>query len=182
MNIVITVLIVIASIIALLLIIAAFTKKGYNTHTEITIDAPLQKVFDYLKLIKNQDNFNIWIMVDPDLKREFKGTDGTVGFIYAWDGNKKAGEGEQEIKAIAEGKYIETEIRFVRPLAGLAHAKLTTESVSDHQTKVTWTTSSNMKYPFNIMVSMVSKMLEKDMHTSLTNLKGILEKNQEASH
>ena len=94
MNILITILSVIAGIIALLLIIALFTKKGYKTYREIIINVPRQKAFDYLKQIKNQDSFNKWIMVDPDMKREFKGTDGTVGFIYAWNGNKEAGEGE----------------------------------------------------------------------------------------
>lgn len=176
MNIVITILSIVGSIIALLLIIAIFLKKGYNTHSEILINAPRQKVFDYLKQIKNQDNFNKWVMMDPNMKREFKGTDGTVGFIYAWNGNKEAGEGEQEIKAINEGKSIEMEIRFVRPLAGIAHAKMTTESISDNQTKVTWTTVAPMKYPLNIMLSMIVKMLEKDMATSLTTLKNILEK------
>lgn len=176
MNIVITILSIVGSIIALLLIIVIFLKKGYNTHSEILINAPRQKVFDYLKQIKNQDNFNKWVMMDPNMKREFKGTDGTVGFIYAWNGNKEAGEGEQEIKAIDEGKSIEMEIRFVRPLAGIAHAKMTTESISDNQTKVTWTTAAPMKYPLNIMLSMIVKMLEKDMATSLTTLKNILEK------
>jgi uncharacterized protein YndB with AHSA1/START domain len=176
MNIVITILCVVASIIALLLIIALFTKKGYNTNSEIIINAPRQRVFDYLKQIKNQDNYNKWVMMDPNMKREFKGTDGTVGFIYAWNGNKQAGEGEQEIKAITEGKNIDMEIRFVRPIAGIAHAKMTTESLSDNQTKVTWTTAAPMKYPLNIMLSMIVKMLEKDMATSLTTLKNILEK------
>ena len=176
MPIVNIILSILAGIIILLLIIAVFTKKGYNTHREIIIQAPQQKVFEYLKQIKNQDNFNMWIMVDPQMKKEFKGTDGTVGFIYAWNGNKKAGEGEQEIKAITEGKSIETEIRFVRPFAGLAHAKLTAESLPDNQTKVTWSTASTMKYPMNIMISMIVKMLEKDMGTSLTTLKNILEK------
>jgi uncharacterized protein YndB with AHSA1/START domain len=176
MNIVITILYIIAGIIALLLIIALFTKKGYNTNSEIIINAPRQRVFDYLKQIKNQDNYNKWVMMDPNMKREFKGTDGTVGFIYAWNGNKQAGEGEQEIKAITEGKNIEMEIRFVRPIAGIAHAKMTTESLSDNQTKVTWTTAAPMKYPLNIMLSMIVKMLEKDMATSLTTLKNILEK------
>jgi len=176
MNIVITILSIVGSIITLLLIIAIFLKKGYNTHSEILINAPRQKVFDYLKQIKNQDNFNKWVMMDPNMKREFKGTDGTVGFIYAWNGNKEAGEGEQEIKAIDEGKSIEMEIRFVRPLAGIAHAKMTTESISDNQTKVTWTTAAPMKYPLNIMLSMIVKMLEKDMATSLTTLKNIFEK------
>lgn len=39
-------------------------------------------------------------MTDPNMRKNFKGTDGTVGFCYAWDGNKKAGKGEQEIIAL----------------------------------------------------------------------------------
>jgi len=176
MNIFTTILIVIAGIIVLLLIIALFTKKGYNTYREISINAPLQKTFDYLKQIKNQDNYNKWIMVDPGMKKVFKGTDGTVGFIYAWNGNKQAGEGEQEIKAITEEKNIEMEIRFVRPFAGIARANMMTEPLSDNQTKVSWTTASEMKYPLNIMLPFIVKMLEKDMGTSLASLKTILEK------
>lgn len=176
MNILITILYIGASLLALLLIIAFFTKKGYNTHSEIIIHATRLKVFDYLKQIKNQDNFNKWIMIDPGMKREFKGTDGTVGFIYAWNGNKEAGEGEQEIKAIEEGKNIEMELRFVRPFLGIAYAKMTTESLTDNQTKVIWNTSSKMKYPLNIMLPLIVKMMEKDMDKSLSTLKNILEK------
>ena len=181
MSIVITIVSIVAGIIVLLLIVALFMKKGYNTHREITIHAPLQKVFDYLKQIRNQDNFNKWIMVDPDMKRVFKGTDGTVGFIYAWNGNKEAGEGEQEIKAITEGKNIEMEIRFVRPFEGIAHAVMTTETLSDNQTKANWSTASKMKYPFNIMLPFIVKMLEKDMGISLTKLKNILEDNPDSA-
>ena len=176
MKILITILLVFVGIIALCLIIAIFMKKEYNIQCEIVINTPLQKVFDYLKQLKNQDNFNKWVMVDPSMKREFKGTDGTAGFIYGWNGNKQAGEGEQEIKSITEGKSIETEIRFIRPFAGIAYANLVTESVSDTQTKIIWSNKSVIKYPLNIMISMMEKMLAKDMDTSLLNLKTILEK------
>lgn len=175
MNIAIAILSVVAGLILLLLIIALFMKKRYNTHREITIRLPKQKVFDYLKQIRNQDNFNKWIMIDPNMKKEYRGTDGTVGFVYAWNGNKEAGEGEQEIKAIVEGKVIEMELRFVRPFAGIANAKMTTESLSDNQTKVIWNTASEIKYPLNIMLPMIVKMLEKDMNTSLVTLKSNLE-------
>src|SRR2546425_13197572 len=117
MNILITILLIIAGILSLLLIIALFTKKEHFVKREIIINAPRQKVFDYLKLLKNQDKFNKHAKADPDRKEEFKGTDGTVGYIYAWSGNKNAGEGEKEIKSIIEGKKIETEIRFVKPMA-----------------------------------------------------------------
>ena len=176
MHIVIIVLSVLAAVIALLLIIALFMDKAYKTHREILINTSQRKAFDYIKFIRNQDNYNKWIMIDPGMKKEYKGTDGTVGFIYAWNGNKEGGEGEQEIKAITEDKNVEMEIRFVRPFAGVATAKMATEAIGENQTKVIWNTASDMKYPFNIMLPMIKGMLEKDMGTSLATLKGILEK------
>ena len=169
-------LLVIGGVIVILLIVALIIRKTYHVQREIVIKAPLEKVFDYVRNLKNQDNFNKWVMVDPSMRKDFRGTDGTAGFIYSWNGNKKAGEGEQEIKTIVEGKNIETEIRFIRPFTAVASVKLTTESLSGNQTKVTWSNTSAMKYPLNIMVSMIEKMLSKDMDESLNNLKTILEK------
>jgi hypothetical protein len=166
----------VAGIIALLLIIALFMKREHYVRREIIINAPRQKVFDYIKLLKNQDKFNKHAMAGPDRKREYKGTDGTVGFIYAWSGNKKAGEGEKEIKKIIEGKRIETEIRFVKPMAATAYIIMETESLSDDQTKVSWSNAGTLNYPINIMIPMMEKMLPKEMDSSLSTLKNILEK------
>ena len=181
MSIIITILLVAAGIIALLLIIALFIKREHYVKREIVINAPRQKVFDYVKLLTNQDKFNKHAMAGPDRKREYKGTDGTVGFIYAWSGNKKAGQGEKEIKAIIEGKKIEAEIRFVKPMAATACIIMETESLSDpdsyrDQTKVSWSNAGTLKYPINIMIPMMEKMLPKEMDISLSTLKDILEK------
>ena len=152
MGIVITILLVVAGIIALLLSIALFIKKEHYVKREIIINVPRQKVFDYVKLLKNQDKFNKHAMASPDRKREYKGTDGTVGFIYAWKGNKNAGEGEKEIKNIIEGQKIEMEIRFVKPMVTSANIILETASLSDDQTKVSWSNAGTLKYPVNIFV------------------------------
>lgn len=171
-----TILIVLAGLIGLLLIIALFMKKEHYVKREIIINAPQQKVFDYIKLLKNQDEFNTGAMEDPDRKREFKGTDGTVGYIYAWSGNKNAGEGEKEIKNIIEGRRIETEIRFVKPMSATATIIMETDSLSDSQTKVSWSNAGTLRYPLNIMVPMVEKQVAKGMDISLLTLKNILEK------
>src|SRR5258705_8645892 len=176
MNILITILLVVAGIIGLLLIIALLMKREHYVRREIIINAPRQKVFDYIKLLKNQDEFNTGAMEDPDRKREFKGTDGTVGYIYAWKGNKNAGEGEKEIKNIIEGKRIEIEIRFVKPMQTSACIIMETESLSDDQTKVYWSNAGTLRYPVNIMVPMLEKHVAKDMDISLSTLKNILEK------
>lgn len=175
MNIFITILLVIVGILSLLLIIALFTKKGYHIQCEMIINAPLQKVFDYVKFLKNWDNFNERAVADPSKKNEFKGTDGTVGFIYAWSGNKKVGEGEKEIKFISEGERIDTEIRFVKPFALTGFTNMFTESVSANQTKVRYSNASTLKYPLNILIPMVEKGIIKDMDISLAALKAILE-------
>jgi len=58
MNIVITILLLVAAIIVLLLLIALFRKKEHYVKREIIVNAPRQKVFDYVRLLKNQDHSN----------------------------------------------------------------------------------------------------------------------------
>lgn len=178
MNIIITILLVLAGIIALLLIIALFIKKDHYVRREIVINAPRQKVFDFIKMLKNQDSFNKHAMAGSDRDREYRGTDGTVGFVYAWKGNKKAGEGEKEIMNIIEGEKVEFEIRFIKPMVASSRIIMETESLPDNQTKVSWSNSGRLNYPLNIMVPMMEKMLPKDMDESLGTLKGILEKGE----
>ena len=175
MKILLIILLTIVGIIALLLILALFMKNEHFVKCEITINAPRQKVFDYIKLLKNQDYFNKNAMAGSDRIREYKGTDGTEGFIYAWSGNKDAGQGEKEIKKLIEGQRMEAEIRFIKPMKTSSYIIMELESIADNQTKVSWSNAGTLNYPVNIMIPMMEKMLPKDMDISLTNLKNILE-------
>lgn len=178
MNVLITIVLVIVGIIALVLIAALFVKKGYTVQRDIIIARPRSEVFGYVRHLKNQDHFSKWVMTDPTMKKTFSGQDGQVGFVYAWDGNSKAGQGEQEIKGIREGEKVDVEVRFVRPFKAVAQTPFTTSSVSANETKLVWGMTSAMNYPMNIMMLFLNmeKMLGKDMETSLNNLKNILEK------
>ena len=173
-----TILIIIAALIILLLLIALISKKGYTIQRDIIINRPQQEVFNYLKLLKNQDHYSKFTMMDPNMKKEFSGTDGTVGFVYGWEGNKKAGKGEQEIMKIKEGEGLDVEVRFIKPFEGIAQMPFTTTAISGNQTKVSWGMISAMKYPMNIMLLFIKieEMLGKDLEISLSNLKTILER------
>ena len=61
-------------------------------------------------------------------------------------------------------------------MKSVAYANMVTVSVTNNQTKVTGSNTGKMIYPINIMTSMDEKMLAKDIQTSLSNLKNILEK------
>ena len=113
------------------------------------------------------------------MKKEYRGTDGTVGFVSAWDSEKgDVGKGEQEIKKITDGERIDFELRFIKPFESTEPAYLITESTSDNQTKVKWGFSGKMKYPMNLMLLCMNmeEMIGKDLQTGLNNLKTTLEK------
>jgi hypothetical protein len=166
----------IAILIALPFIVALFVNKEYVVTREIVISKPKQEVFDYVKHLKNQDYYNRWVQMDPNMKKDFRGADGTVGFVYAWNGNSDAGEGEQEIKNLKDGERVDVEIRFKRPMESTATAPIVTEAIGLKQTKVKWSMQGKSPYPLNFMNLFMDGMLGKDLETSLTNLKGILEK------
>lgn len=176
MNVIKIILIGIALIIALVLVVALFVKKEYTIEREITINKPNQEVYDYIKFLKNQDNFNVWVMMDKTITKQYRGTDGTVGFVYAWEGKEKAGKGEQEIKALQEGKEVDLEIRFEKPFEGIAQTQMKADPLSANQTKLSWNMVGASKYPMNITNLFTGKLLGGDMEKSLLTLKGIVEK------
>lgn len=178
MKILKTILIAVGILIAVPLIVAIFVKKDYEVEREITIDKPKEEVFDYVKFLKNQDNYSKWATMDPDMKKTYRGTDGTVGFVSAWESdNKDVGKGEQEIMKITDGERIDFELRFFEPFESTEPAYMTTESVSENQTKVKWGFSGHMDYPMNIMMLFMDfeKMIGDDLDTGLKNLKAVLE-------
>ncbi|KAA3437874.1 SRPBCC family protein [Rufibacter hautae] len=182
MNILKKLLLGIALFIAALLVCALFVSREYRVEREIVINQPKDHVFSYLSHLKNQDHFNKWAMQDPQMKKSYRGTDGAVGFIYAWEGNEKAGKGEQEIKGLVPGESVDIEIRFQKPMEDIARTPFTTTAISQNQTKVTWAMVGGHAYPFNLMHVVMDPLLGKDLETSLTSLKGILEKDQLTSN
>ena len=177
MKIILTILAVVVGLVVLLLVVALFVKNEYEVRREITINRPKGRVYDYIKFLKNQDNYSKWVMADPGMKKTYAGVDGTVGFKYAWDSkDKNVGAGEQEIMKLAEGELVNIEVRFVRPFEGVGLATMTTTPVADDQTRVSWGMTGKSKYPMNITNLFIDGILGKDLESSLKNLKTILEK------
>lgn len=170
------ILIVVATIIALPFAVALFVKKEYRMEAEVVIHKPSPEVFNYTKLIRNQEHYSKWVMTDPDMKKTLTGTDGTIGFMYAWESeDKSVGKGAQEIISLVDNQQINTEIRFIKPFEGTSHVTMTTDSTGQDETRVTWVMEGKSKYPMNITNLFMGKMLKNDMQISLQKLKNNLE-------
>jgi uncharacterized protein YndB with AHSA1/START domain len=173
------IIIALAVIVVLMLLIGIFVKKDYSVAKEVVINKPRSEVFNYLRLLKNQAKFSVWASADPNMKTEFRGTDGSEGFVSAWDSdNKNVGKGEQEILKIADGERIDYELRFLKPFKSTSWAYITTTAVDDNHTMVHWEFNGKMKYPSNLMLLFMNmgKMVGNDLDKGLQNLKANLEK------
>jgi len=72
------ILYIVLAIAALLLLLAAIAPKNYNVSRYIEIKRPKNEAFNYLKSLKNQDEWSPWAKRDPNMHQEFTGTDGQV--------------------------------------------------------------------------------------------------------
>jgi len=179
MTILLTIVGILAGLIALILIIALFVDRHYTIEEEITIQKNKDSVFDFVKQMRHQNQYNKWVMLDPNVRLEYVGTDGAEGFVCRWDSDlKQAGQGVQTIKRVIPGSQVDYDIQFIKPFEGWATAYLKTNDSGLDATNVKWSFSSSMKYPMNIMIPIfgMKKMLHKDLAISLNNLKTILEK------
>lgn len=173
-------LIILIVIGAIPFVTALFVKQDYSVVASVAIDKPVPEVFSYLEQLKNQDNFSVWARIDPDMKKSYRGTDGHVGFVAAWDSdNEDVGRGEQEIVAIIKDRRIDFELRFLAPFEATSPAYITTEAILDTtQTKVNWGFSGHLNYPMNLMFLFVDfeTMIRNDLQQGLNTLKSVLEK------
>jgi hypothetical protein len=80
--------------------------KSIQIVKTIKIQGTKQEVFDMVKYLNNFPKWSPFLADDPSQKYTVKGTDGTVGAQYHWDGNKGKDIGFQEIKKIEEGKFV----------------------------------------------------------------------------
>lgn len=178
MKIVKYILLVFVSFVVVVLLVAAFVPTEFGVVRDVSIDQPKGEVFEYVKFLKNQDHFSAWSKIDPNMRKDFKGIDGTVGFISAWNSqHPDVGVGEQEIIRIDNGKRIDYQLRFMEPFESTSTAYMVFDSIDSSRTKLRWGFNGEMVYPMNLMLLFMNMEgeLGGDLQEGLDNLKLILE-------
>lgn len=171
-------LVILILFISIVLIAAYFMPKEYSVEREITINKPADSIFKYVRSLKNQNEFSVWANRDSKIRITYKGTDGAVGAVSSWKSDvKEVGVGEQEITKITENRRLDFALRFKKPMEDTAVGFMSTEPISENQTKVKWGISGVIPYPTNIMLPMLKmdQMIGNDLQKGLENLKEKME-------
>ena len=164
------------ALIIIALLLGLIIPRTYIVKESIVIHQPKNVVFDYVRNLRNQENYSIWMMQDTGIKIEYTGTDGTVGSKAHWNSeDNNAGEGIQQITAINDTSIV-VDLHFIRPFQ--AHQKAATEvrALSSHQTEVSLLFYGKEAYPLNILSFIGKKIISDASKENLKNLKSILER------
>jgi hypothetical protein len=165
----------ILGLICLFLVVAMVVPKDFTISVSTTINKPQEVVFDFVKMIKNQEKYSVWVMKDPNIKIEYTGIDGTVGFKSFWESlDDNVGTGSQQITKITDDR-IDVNLHFEKPMKGDNSAATIVEALSDNQTKLTNEFYVHSDYPVNLMSFLFKSFIKKDQEQNLANVKKILE-------
>lgn len=159
----------------ILFLIAKNKSTEFILEREITIQKPVEEVYEYMKYVGNMDKVSVWQSIDPDMKKWTTGTDGTVGFISSWESDhNKVGVGEQEIMKLTPNERIDLKLRFKKPDSE-GDAYFITEAIDSTSTNIKWGFESEFPVPFNLMMPSIEKELTANFDQGLKNLKAELE-------
>lgn len=173
-----TIIYFIIALVLIVFVLGAIAPNELKSSRSININRPINDVYEYIRFLKNQDNWAKWNLIDPDMEKKYTGEDGSVGFESYWNSShKQVGEGSQIIKALEPNRRVDTQLIFLKPFKSEADAFLICDRVNGDETQVTWGFSSKMKRPMNIMMLFINmeKQIGADFEEGLQNLKNILE-------
>ncbi len=174
MNVVALILMVIASIFALLIITGLFLKRNFEFERSIIIHADKRIIYDHISNLKHWTEWSAWSKNNDDtLEFNFDESKPDEYDIMSWDG-KRMGKGKMEIKEAKLSKIL-IDINFNR-------RKFTLHNLfelirMDDQTKIIWkvTGKTGRSAPAKIFGLLFPKWMGKDMETGLVLLKRMCE-------
>ncbi len=171
-----TLLIVLVSLIAVVLVLASTKPATFRIERSISIHAPPDRIFGLIDDFREWPRWSPWEKVDPSMTRTLSGAASGVGAVYAWLGNNKVGQGRMEITASVPPSRVTIQLDFLKPFEAhnIADFTLTPAGAT---TNVTWAMHGPNRFVSKIMSVFVSfdRMVGKDFEAGLAAMKAAAE-------
>jgi hypothetical protein len=121
--------------------------------------------------------------VDPNMKKTFSGTDGQVGAVMEFEGNKDAGSGKLEILKIVPNELVEIKLTMLKPFfaENIVQYKLTPENGG---TRFSWSMSGDGGFMGKLISVFIDceKMVGGQFSSGIENLKTLIERTENGLH
>jgi hypothetical protein len=163
----------VAGLVLLFVVLGLFGPKTYHFERSKVVNAPADIIWEELSHFNNWPKWSPWQEKDPGVKNTYEGTDGTVGAVMKWEGDKKkTGTGQMVITALEPNKKISYDLSFIVPWTMSSKGYFALEEDANKQTKVTWADEGNIPFiqrPMMFFASM-DKFLGPDFERGLVKI------------
>jgi len=126
--------------------------KSFHIARETTIAAPPERIHTLVNDFHEWQAWSPWEGLDPAMERTYAGPAAGVGAVYAWQGNRRAGEGRMEILE-SEPQHVAVDLLFAAPMKAHNRVDFTLTPTGDG-THVEWA----MTGPQNVVMRLMSKV------------------------
>ena len=145
----------------------------YSVARSIHIDSDPNSVFDKVSDFSTWTTWSPWLCAEPDAKVTVSENSNSVGSSYAWEG-EITGSGELEHLRLEPGRFIEDEIRFLKPWKSISKVGFQFEP-AQNGTKVTWTMDGSLPWFMFWMLPMMEPFIGMDYDRGLAMMKEWIE-------
>jgi hypothetical protein len=145
--------------------------SAFEVSRSTSISADPARVHGLVNDFHEWPKWSPWEDLDPAMQRTHSGAESGVGAHYAWDGNRKAGQGSMEITSSTPERIALTVI-FLKPFKATNDIEFSLLPTADG-TEVTWTMRGVQKGLMAVIgkVMPMDRMVGKDFEKGLARLK-----------
>ena len=157
-------------------------EKTYTVERSTTIQAAPQRVYDQIADFRKWTAWSPWEDVDPQLQRTYSGAASGTGAVYAWKGNRKAGQGTMKVAQATAPTRVQIDLTFEKPWKARNDMAVTIEPQGSGS-RVTWSMTGSQTLAVRAMglVTSMDTLIGKDFEKGLARLKAIAEAPDPAS-
>ncbi len=153
------------------------TEDSYAVERSARIDAPPSRVYDLVADFHNWPSWSPWEDLDPQLKRTYSGAESGTGAVYAWSGNRKAGQGRMEITEATKPSKVQIDLAFEKPWKARNDTWFTIEPEGTGSL-VTWSMTGQKTFMTKVMglFKSMDSFIGSDFEKGLARLNAATEK------
>ena len=148
----------------------------WTVERSVTVDAPPAVVYEQIADFRRWAAWSPWEGIDPQMSRTYAGAASGVGSVYAWSGNRRAGQGRMTITEAVEPSTVRIDLVFDKPFKARNDTVLTVRPEGGGS-RVTWTMTGRRTLATRVMsaVQSMDTLLGRDFEKGLGRLRSVAE-------
>ena len=182
MYILLSIVVVLAVLVAAVLVAASRQPKELRVERSITTSASAEDVYAIFSDLGRWREWSPYDKRDPNMKTELSNPCTGVGATYSWNGNKDVGAGRMTVTRVNPGRSMDMDLEFDRPFKCKNHVEWRVDETGG-QRRITWCMDGKndalMPRIFGLIMNM-DKMVGTDFEVGLATLKSIAEQSETA--